>query len=342
MTVRTKRAKRPHHDAPDTAADFRRIAELPDGPEKDAVRQRVVQAWMPMAERLARHFRNRGEALEDLEQVAALGLVKAVARYDVSRGCAFESFAVPTIVGEVKRHFRDHMWGLHVPRRIQELRNRVRVGRRELSHHLDDRSPSVRRIAEHTGLSEEDVLLGMEALDSYSTLSLDAQLPGADDGYALVDTLGDSEPGFDQVVYREAVKPRLRRLPERERRILYLRFFCDMTQSRIAEQLGISQMHVSRLISRTCARIHHEVEADRRREREVSGTQVSGTQFSGTQFSGTWASAGEARRRTAAGHAARRTAARQDEGRRRTRRRQAARTGGRARRRSAMSADRGA
>jgi RNA polymerase sigma-B factor len=263
MTVRQSRSRHSHDDAPDTTADFRRIAELPEGPEKEELRQRVVRAWMPMAGRLARHFRNRGEALEDLEQVASLGLVKAVARYDIDRGCAFESFAVPTIVGEIKRHFRDHMWGLHVPRRVQEFRNRVRNSRRELSHSLDGRSPSVKRVAEHCGLSEEDVLLGMEALESYSTLSLDAALPGADDGYSLGDTLGAPEPGFDQVIYREAVKPRLARLPERERHILYLRFFCDMTQSRIAEQLGISQMHVSRLISRTCRRIHHEVETDR-------------------------------------------------------------------------------
>ncbi|GEB52637.1 SigB/SigF/SigG family RNA polymerase sigma factor [Streptomyces cacaoi] len=263
MTVRTRtpRARHPHDDAPDTSGEFRRIAELPEGPEKEELRQNVVRAWMPMAGRLARHFRNRGEALEDLEQVAALGLVKAVARYDTSRGCAFESFAVPTIVGEIKRHFRDHMWGLHVPRRVQELRNRVRTSQRELTSSLDEPRPTVRQIADHSGLSEEDVLVGMEALESYSTLSLDSELPGADDGYSLSDTLGTPEPGYDHVVAREAVKPRLRRLPEREQRILYLRFFCDMTQSRIAEQLGISQMHVSRLISRTCDRIQRDVEA---------------------------------------------------------------------------------
>ncbi|MFG7945222.1 SigB/SigF/SigG family RNA polymerase sigma factor [Streptomyces cacaoi] len=262
MTVRTRtpRARHPHDDAPDTSGEFRRIAELPEGPEKEELRQNVVRAWMPMAGRLARHFRNRGEALEDLEQVAALGLVKAVARYDISRGCAFESFAVPTIVGEIKRHFRDHMWGLHVPRRVQELRNRVRTSQRELTSSLDEPGPTVRQIADHSGLSEEDVLVGMEALESYSTLSLDSELPGADDGYSLSDTLGTPEPGYDHVVAREAVKPRLRRLPEREQRILYLRFFCDMTQSRIAEQLGISQMHVSRLISRTCDRIQRDVE----------------------------------------------------------------------------------
>ncbi|QPP05777.1 SigB/SigF/SigG family RNA polymerase sigma factor [Streptomyces bathyalis] len=265
--TRTERARHPHDDAPDTAAEFRRIASLPEGREKEELKQRVVEAWMPMAERLAQRFRNRGETLEDLQQVASLGLVKAVRRYDPDRGSAFESFAVPTIVGEVKRHFRDHMWGLHVPRRVQELRNRVRTSRRELSLTMGE-SPSVAQIAEHARMSEEDVLVGMEALESYSTLSLDAELPGADDGYSLADTLGRAEPGFDNVVYRESVKPRLERLPERERRILYMRFFCDMTQTNIADQLGISQMHVSRLISRTCDRLQHEVDADMERERE--------------------------------------------------------------------------
>ncbi|SCK37563.1 sigma-70 family RNA polymerase sigma factor, partial [Streptomyces sp. WMMB 322] len=128
------------------------------------------------------------------------------------------------------------------------------------------RAPSVAQIAEHARMSQEDVLVGLEALESYSTLSLDAQLPGSDDGYSLADTLGRSEPGFDHVIYRESVKPRLERLPERERRILYMRFFCDMTQTRIADQLGISQMHVSRLISRTCERIQQEVDAGTDRE----------------------------------------------------------------------------
>ncbi|GAA1930153.1 RNA polymerase sigma factor SigF [Streptomyces sodiiphilus] len=266
--TRTKPGKHPHDDAPDTTQKFRRIASLPDGPEREGLCQEVVTAWMPMAGRLARNFRDRGESLEDLEQVAALGLVKAVNRYDPDRGCAFESYAVPTIVGEVKRHFRDHLWGVHVPRRTQELRNRVRAAYRQLNYRLDDRGPGIEQIAEHTGLTEDEVRTGMEALESYSPLSLEAELPGADDGYALKDTLGTSEPGFDQVVYRESVKPKLEKLPERERKILYLRFFREMTQSRIAEQLGISQMHVSRLISRTCERIYEEVEGtDRPREK---------------------------------------------------------------------------
>ncbi|MEU1807127.1 SigB/SigF/SigG family RNA polymerase sigma factor [Streptomyces sp. NPDC019937] len=260
--VRSRKRRHAHDDAPDTDARFRRISAMPEGPAKEALRQDVVRAWMPMAERLAGQFRNRGESADDLRQVAMLGLVKAVKRYDPDRGTAFESYAVPTVVGEVKRHFRDHLWGLHVPRRVQELRNQVRTAVQELNRSPDSRTPGVADIAEHTGLSEEDVRAGMEALESYSTLSLDAELRGAEDGYALIDTLGSPEPSYDRVVQREALKPCLRALPERERRILYLRFFCDETQGRIADRLGISQMHVSRLISRTCERLGEEVNAE--------------------------------------------------------------------------------
>jgi RNA polymerase sigma-B factor len=254
----------PHHDAPDTAEDFKRLAGLPAGPEADELRERLVEAWLPMAHRLAGKFRNRGESLEDLEQVAALGLFKAVDRYDPAQGAAFESFAIPTITGELKRHFRDHTWDVHVPRRVQELRNRVRNSIAALTSELGDRSPTVAQVAEHSGLCEEDVQLGMEALGSYRSLSLDAPMGDNDDGYALLDTVGSTEPRFELVVWREAVKPLLRRLPERERRILYLRFFRGWTQSRIAEHLGFSQMHISRLISTTCERLRREVESDER------------------------------------------------------------------------------
>jgi len=261
--IRARTRKHPHDDAPDTSAQFRRLAGMPEGPEKKALRQEVVRAWMPMAERLARRFRNRGEALEDLEQVAHLGLVKAVGRYDPERGNAFESFAVPTIVGELKRHFRDHMWGVHVPRRVQELRNRVRSASMALATTADDRFPPTADLAEEAGLTEDEVRTGLQALESYATLSLDATLTDTGDGYSLADTVASTEPGFDQAVDREAARPHLSSLPEREREILYLRFFCDMTQSSIAEHLGISQMHVSRLISNTCARVCERVQADR-------------------------------------------------------------------------------
>ncbi|CAL9399411.1 RNA polymerase sigma factor SigF [Streptomyces sp. enrichment culture] len=262
MQTRTSAKRHPHDDAPDTAEAFRRLTSMPAGPERDALRDEIVEAWLPMADRLAGRFRSRGESLEDLRQVAALGLVKAVDRYDPERGNAFESYAVPTITGEVKRHFRDHMWTLHVPRRVQDLRNRVRVAGQDLSQTISGRRPTVTELAEHANMSEEDVRAGLEALESFTALSLDAELPGSEDGYSLSDALGSDDPALDTVVDRESVKARLAALPERERAILYMRFFGDMTQSRIADELGISQMHVSRLISRCCGRVREQVMRD--------------------------------------------------------------------------------
>lgn len=256
-TPATAQSRRTHDDAPDTASRFARLVTLEEGPERDAVRDELVTAWLPMAHRIAGRFRDRGEAIEDLRQVAALGLVKAVDRFDPERG-AFESYAVPTITGEIKRHFRDRMWALRVPRRVQELRNKVRIARRELTQNPGATEPSATDIAAHTGLTEDEVHAGLEALESFSTLSLDAEVSAAEDGYSLVDTLGDPDASYDVVVDRESAKEGLRRLPERERAILYMRFFEDMTQSRIADQLGISQMHVSRLISRSCERVRQE------------------------------------------------------------------------------------
>ncbi|MFG2606249.1 RNA polymerase sigma factor SigF [Streptomyces sp. NPDC048514] len=261
MSVTGSTKSHPHDDAPDTAESFQRLAKLPDGPERRALRDELVELWLPMAERIAVRFRGRGEALEDLYQVAALGLVKAVDHYDPERGRAFEAYAVPTITGEIKRHFRDHMWTLHVPRRVQDLRNRVRSATKELSQTASGRSPSVAEIAAYTRLTEDEVRTGMEALECFSALSLDAEVSGTD-GYALGDSLGAADPGFDLVVDRAAVKPCLEALPERERTILYLRFFRGMTQSRIAEQLGISQMHVSRLLSSCFDRLREELLAE--------------------------------------------------------------------------------
>ena len=255
--AKTTASTRRHDDAPDTADLFARLVTLEDGPEREAVRDELVTAWLPMAHRIAGRFRDRGESIEDLRQVAALGLVKAVDRFDPARG-AFESYAVPTITGEVKRHFRDRMWALRVPRRIQELRNKVRVARRELTQTPGSPEPSAADIAAHTGLTEDEVNSGLEALESFSTLSLDAEFSGDEDGYSLADTLGAADSAYDVVIDREAAKEGLRRLPERDRAILYLRYFEDMTQSRIADRFGISQMHVSRLISRSCARVRAE------------------------------------------------------------------------------------
>ncbi|MFD5624800.1 MULTISPECIES: SigB/SigF/SigG family RNA polymerase sigma factor [unclassified Streptomyces] len=268
-------AKRPYDDAPDSASAFARLVGLSDGPERDLIRDELVESWLPMAHRIAGRFRDRGESLEDLRQVAALGLVKAVDRFDPERG-AFESYAVPTITGEIKRHFRDRMWALRVPRRVQELRNKVRVARRELTDLPGSPEPSTADIAARTGLSEDEVNDGMEAMESFSTLSLDAEMSSSDDGYSLADTLGASDSSFVTVENREAAKRGLSRLPERERAILYMRFFEDMTQNRIADQLGISQMHVSRLISSSCARVRAEaLDEDSRRQSPGEPTQTA-------------------------------------------------------------------
>lgn len=217
----------------------------------------LVEAWLPMAHRIAGRFRNKGENQEDLRQVAAVGLVKAVDRYEPERG-PFEPYAVPTITGELRRHFRDHSWDLHVPRRVQDLRNKVRSTRRELMYRPGHTTePGIEEIAAGAGLALDDVRTGLEALESYSALSLDAEVGTSDDGFSLSDTLGEDEPGYDLALDREAAKDGLRNLPDRERTILYLRFFEDMTQSHIAERMGISQMHVSRLITRSCAQVRN-------------------------------------------------------------------------------------
>ncbi|MFJ6442739.1 SigB/SigF/SigG family RNA polymerase sigma factor [Streptomyces sp. NPDC091649] len=240
-------------DDPDTAADFRRLAELPDGPAKEHLRGQIICAWLPMAHRLAARYRNRGETLEDLRQVAAVGLVNAVDRYDPAVARAFAPFAIPTITGEIKRHFRDRMWSVHVPRRIQNLRNAVRLATAELA--AAGVPTSLARLAEHTGLSEDEVRQGNEALHGFTALSIDAEVAAGDGDVLLGDSLGVVDEGFDLVLDREAARSGINCLAEREKRVLYLRFFADLTQSAIAAELGVSQMHVSRLMAESCRRI---------------------------------------------------------------------------------------
>ncbi|MFJ4681955.1 SigB/SigF/SigG family RNA polymerase sigma factor [Streptomyces sp. NPDC091377] len=253
------RSHRAHHDAPDTATEQRDLTVLPEGPERDRLREEVVRAWLPMAHRIAGRYRDRGESLDDLRQVAAVGLVKAVDGYDPGRG-AFESYAVPTITGEVRRHFRDHTWTVRVPRRTQDLRGRVRGVHQELSQ--SGHEPSEGEIAERTGLDTDDVREGLSALHAYSALSLDADLTLGEAGETtLADTLGGRDPDLDKILDREAVKPLLAELPEREQRLLYLRYFQGFTQTRIAEEFGVSQMHVSRLLSTTCTRLRERLSA---------------------------------------------------------------------------------
>lgn len=214
------------------------------------VREILAESYMPMARRLAARHRNSGESEEDLEQVAFVGLLKAIDRYDPGLG-SFVGYAVPSIRGELKRHFRDKGWGMRVPRALQERWLKVSQATEVLSGRLG-RSPSPKDIAEHTGLSVEEVLEALEASDAYSPQALDAPVALGDHaGRSLGDSLGAEDAGFEMVELAEAIGPAFRLLPERERAILRLRFVDDLTQSEIACRFGISQMHVSRLLRRS-------------------------------------------------------------------------------------------
>jgi RNA polymerase sigma-B factor len=232
---------------------FVEMGKLPDrDPTRAKMRDELVSLHMPLVQYLARRFRNRGEPLDDLVQVATIGLIKSIDRFDTERGVEFSTYATPTIVGEIKRHFRDKGWAIRVPRRLQELKLALTKTTAELSQQLG-RSPTVAELAERLGMSEEEVLEGLESANAYAAVSLDAP-EGSDEGSGAVsDTLGEYDADLERIENREALKPLLENLPERERKIIALRFFANMTQSQIAIQLGISQMHVSRLLARTLA-----------------------------------------------------------------------------------------
>ena len=234
---------------------FERLAALPEGArDRQRVRDALVEQHLPLVEHLARRFRNRGEPYDDLVQVATIGLIKSVDRFDLDRGVEFSTYATPTIVGEIKRHFRDKGWAVRVPRRLQELRLSLTSATAELSQTLG-RAPTVAELATFLRLSDEEVLEGLESANAYSTLSLDAGDSSDDEQMAVADTLGVEDEGLQGVEYRESLKPMLEQLPFREKKILLLRFFKNMTQSEIAVEVGISQMHVSRLLARTLAQL---------------------------------------------------------------------------------------
>lgn len=212
------------------------------------LRDALISDHLGLAIALARRFAGRGEAVDDLEQIATLGLLKAVERFEPERGLAFSTFATPTISGEIKRHFRDRSWSVRVPRALQELGLRLTATVADLTNDLG-RSPTLDEIAAELEVDAEAVLEAMEANRAYATQSLDAQLPG--DDRTLGDTIGGDEPGMDDVEVRMVVGDLLATLPEREQAILRLRFFEGLTQTEIASQVGISQMHVSRLLSRS-------------------------------------------------------------------------------------------
>lgn len=218
------------------------------------LRDRLVAAHLPLAAHLARRFANRGEPVEDLEQVAALALVKAVERFDPSRGLPFAAFAGPTIVGELKRHFRDTGWALRVPRRIQELHLALAGVVERLTHQLG-RTPTVGEVAAAAGAAEEEVLEALDAGRAYRPDSLDAHDDADHTGRPDRPVAAAADPDLDRVEAGATLAPLLATLPERERLVVRLRFFAHMTQSEIAALLGISQVHVSRLLARSLQRL---------------------------------------------------------------------------------------
>jgi RNA polymerase sigma-B factor len=238
------------------ARDLRVAEAFTNGTSPAELRELVSREYHPLVLYLARRYYGRGEALEDLVQVAEMGLLNAIDRFDPDRAVQFSTFAAATIVGELKRHLRDKCWSVRVPRRLQEIALMVNRALPELSQTLG-RSPSFAEIAAEIGETEADVIEAVDAAQAFSTTSIDAGVD--DDAHAPSETLGEIDTRFDLATGWADVAPAIRELPERERRILYLRFFENKTQSEIAADIGISQMHVSRILTQTLASLRNSV-----------------------------------------------------------------------------------
>jgi RNA polymerase sigma-B factor len=224
-------------------------------------REKLIEQYLPLVRSLARRYSYRGEQLEDLVQVGCIGLIKAIDRFDIERGVELTTYATPNIIGEIKRHFRDKGWSIRVPRGLQELNVRLSHLVEDLTVQLE-RSPTIAELAKAAGVEEEEVLEALESGQAYATLSLSAGGGGgSDDGSDLdpLESLGELEHEYEVSEDRAVLAPGLRALDDRERRILHLRFFEGLTQSQIAQQVGISQMHVSRLIRRALEKIRDEI-----------------------------------------------------------------------------------
>ena len=227
------------------------------------LRNELIEAHKSLASHLARRFANRGEPFDDLLQVAYLGMLKAVERFDPDRNLEFSTFATATVEGELKRHFRDKTWSVRVPRRPQELHLRLGNAINELSQRLH-RPPQIAELATELGVGEDDILEAMEVGGAYRSTSLDARPTDGGESLTLESRLGTADVGFDLAEHRVVLEQLLEDLPERERTIIRLRFFEDMTQTEIAQEVGISQMHVSRLLARTLVQLRERLEAPAR------------------------------------------------------------------------------
>ncbi len=234
---------------------FQRLRILEEGTHEYAyVRNTLVELNLALVKFAAGRFRSRSEPMEDIIQVGTIGLIKAIDRFEADRGVEFPTFAMPTIVGEIKRFFRDTSWSVRVPRRLQELRLDLAKAGDELAQKLD-RAPTVAELADRLNLSHDEIVEGMAASNAYTASSLDAQPEEDEAEGALADRIGYEDHGLEGIEYIESLKPLIADLSPRDRRILSLRFVANMTQSEIGEELGISQMHVSRLLARTLSRL---------------------------------------------------------------------------------------
>ena len=249
------RDTRPGHDVVAEAAALLELSQIDEAdPARTILRDRIVTSHLNLVHHIARRFGGRGEPHDDLVQVGTIGLIKAVDRFDPARGVPFAGYAAPTITGEIKRHFRDRGWAMRLPRRLQETRQQITMAREELTHELM-RAPTVEELSVRSGMDMDSVIEVLESVHAMSTVPLDADV-GAESW------LGGDDEALTGVENRESLRPLLAKLPPRERRIIALRFVRGMSQSQIAAEVGLSQMHVSRLLSRTLATLREELETD--------------------------------------------------------------------------------
>jgi RNA polymerase sigma-B factor len=247
------------HRVPDSAGNLvHTMALLPaDDPSRPALREQAIEAWLPLARRLARRYSGRGEPTDDLVQTATIGLINAVDRFDPDRGATFVGYAIPTILGEIKRHFRDRTWSVRPPRHLQERYLAIMEARRTLTHTLS-RSPTVTDIATDLAVTEEEVLDALDGATAYCATSLSTPI-SADGGTELGDIIGGADHDMELAELRVALGPVLAQLDKRTQIILSLRFVDNLTQSQIAEKVGLSQMHISRLIIRALDTIREQL-----------------------------------------------------------------------------------
>jgi RNA polymerase sigma-B factor len=250
-----------HKSHVDTAAVdlLHALATLPtEHPTRPHLRRHTIEAWLPLAKHLAQRFHGRGEPLDDLTQIATVGLIKAIDRFNPEYGNDFAAYAVPTIIGEIKRHFRDRTWDIRVPRRLQELKLDINEATATLAQKLG-RSPTITDIATYLQRSEDDIIEGLEGARAYSAISLQTLVGNGIDGTELGDLFGIEDTDLALAEFRASLGPALSTLTPREQKIIILRFFGNQTQTQIADHIGISQMHVSRLLTKSLTTLRNQL-----------------------------------------------------------------------------------